>query len=328
LVDTDGDGISDGDEMGKLTKDKDGRIYYARVSNPIDENSKAYDLGPSENPIAVWDSGFRSNVNGLSFYNFTVGEHEGYCAGMSYLVEQVYNGNIMVTKIVKDDVETEENKEIEEMKIYGYNLSADYFETLITSKRLYDYKMSQKEFYLATSKETFISPEISDYEDLKNEHDYELICEIALQHIDANSHFYQILKFGNSTISEKELQLIENYFSQHNVLTLMMGRITGFNLSLSNTVSKNNHAVTAYALEKMDEAGNNYRLYIYDNNFPYNPDYIRDNQNGNTYITLTRNTFGSYDYLYEPVDTSETYRYGTKYLADYMGFFINSERID
>lgn len=312
LADTDGDGISDKEEIGKLKHNEFGKPYYEKVSNPLlnekdpVEYLNAYHLGPTENAIEVHDSGFRQNVNGFSFPNFKFKNH-GNCAGFAYLTEKVFNGYLDITEDANGT------------KYYGRYLIADTFQTLITSKRLYDYKLTYEELKLKQGPDDTIHTNIVD-DNLNNyPNDSRLVHEIENQYQLSNQGDYmtfleailypyiKVLEFNQHfrsayVITDLAILKLSHIFDNSQIVTVSLCRdtIVKEQDKFLPNYEYLGHCVNAYAIEKMDNSGNEYRLYVYDNNFPYNPYYIRDKQNGNTYITLKKNYKGTYDFEYAP----------------------------
>ncbi len=333
LADTDGDGKSDKEEMGELKYKDSGEAYYERVSHPcLYENNyvelnNVYPLGPDEEAIEVHDSGFRQNENGFSFRNFSYSGH-GNCAGMAAVAEQIYNGAMHLT--------TNSNGEL----VYGHHLAKDNFRSLIANRNLYDFKLNYTPLRAPLGPDDKEATRILDFNQLTSQLDYEMLSEINTAYLISNHEdgsFIQmifgktpelisIFSLDNDAVSLSMIQELSNIFDRGEIVTVTLGKFTfGINSSYLG------HEVNAYAIQKMDQVGNEYRLYVYDNNYPYNPYYIADGQNGNTYITLRKNLVGSYAFEYAPTVTGTEnagYSWSTKDDFVVIRFSQNGEQLD
>jgi len=315
-ADSDGDGISDKDEIGKLKKDKDGNLYYEMISNPRDDTNLPID-GRIVGPIGtedVHDSGFRYNVNGFSFSNFELEGQAGFCAGMASVTEKVYNS---LMPIYEDT--------------YGWYLSRPYFKTLIETKALYGYKINHPQFELPTEDNYIAYPILESRDELKNKHDKEIISEIVANYNQVNGiDFEEGLEGGlnyfvgrvdytvhqNNLVTKKQIEKIEKIFDNGKIITINIERI----------LCGGRHAINGYAIERMDAVGNEYRLYVYDNNYPYNPYLIEDTMEGNTYVTLKKNCDGDYTFQYAPSSNAKKAYASNKGGA--ISFTMSGEYID
>lgn len=278
LADSDDDGKTDGEEMGRYVESEG---YYKRASHPLVNETNpekfinSYPVGPTKTGDDVHDSGFRPNINGFSFKNFDFEGDGGYCGGIAFFTEKVYNGKY----VLKDGM-------------YG-ELSADTFGTLIRSKRLYDYKMDIDQINLKLGPEDESHYDRVTKEDVKNDSDTELIIEIQENHKEANTLGKRAERNFASPkyVSEQKLKQIANIFDRKEIISI--------GLAKNPPVGKGaNHLINGYALEKMSET--EYRLYVYDSNFPYNPYYIKDAYDGNIYIKLTKVGPQMYSFDYTP----------------------------
>ena len=188
--------------------------------------------------------------------------------------------------------------------IFGQRLPYDTFKSLINSKRLYDYKISYEPLQLLLGPDDTTHTRQVNKDDITNPNDYAMISEIDMEYHVANGHvgnFFTPIKhlIDNSvalgktlsssyTITDSTINTLSKIFDNSQIVTVNVKHVFSW------------HDINAYALQKMDNYGNRYKLYVYDNNFPYNPYYIRDVQNGNTYILLKRNSKGTYDFEYAP----------------------------
>lgn len=312
LADTDGDGKSDKEEIGEFKVDKNGNGYYSIVSNPVlndetpEDLTNVYDLGPTNTGIEVHDSGFRSNVNGFSFGNFDYSGNGGYCVGMALITEKIYNGKM----------------ELNDGK-YGTHLSEKYFQTLVKSKRLYDYQISVERLKLQRYKGDPVHTRETDGSDITNEYDKQLIEEIqeefkVLNKLSDNAYRNLI---GPTKVSQKMIDQLENIFDSGEIVCVALAKN---DVSLIGQATSCNHMINAYAIEKMSET--EYRLYVYDNNYPYNPYYIPDAYNGNLYITL-RKRGSQYIFDYAPVKNDNEHRWNTLFWDCGIVFYHNQEML-
>ena len=304
LADTDGDGKTDKEEIGELKYKGSGEAYYERVSHPcLYENNhvelnNVYPLGPDEDAIEVHDSGFRQNENGFSFRNYSYSGH-GNCAGMAAVAEQIYNGAMHLT--------TNSNGEL----VYGYHLAKDNFRSLIANRNLYDFKLNYTPLRAPLGPDDKEATRSLDFNQLTSQLDYEMLSEINTAYLISNHEIGSIwepfkkvpgvlgvFSLGDDTVSSNMVQKLSNIFDSGEIVT-----VTLIKLAYDGDKLYHGHDINAYAIQKMDQVGNEYRLYVYDNNYPYNPYYIADGQNGNTYITLRKNLFGSYGFEYAPTVT-------------------------
>lgn len=258
LADTDGDGKSDGEEMGKRLTDSNGNIYYERISDPnVNESEdgstvikkRDYELGPSKDADSsnVWDSGFRKNVNALKMRNTNVkfdwGGHRlgrsGLCYGFSKFTESVYNGTLPIKTNI--------------LTINGYDLSEDRYSKVIANKQLYSFTPKSEKLKALTTR-TVAAPEIVT-SDMETDVDKELLKALYYCHQSQYDVFDRAF-LKNTEIDENEMNIFKKYFRDGKILTI---EIT-------------NHALNAYALEKISDTC--YKLYVYDSNTPYEPEFL------------------------------------------------------
>lgn len=305
LADSDDDKKSDKDEMGQYNEKKG---YYQRVSHPLinEDNPNYYtesNLGPTKTGEGVHDSGFRPDINGFSFYNFSLDGDGGNCAGIAYFAERVYNGTLGLSD-----------------GTYGKYLPEDVFETLVKSKRLYDYKISLDKLKLRTDANIKKDPYIK-RQDILDSHeeaedaegteiyDGELLYELDDLCDEANKLSRRV--YGNllagARVSDKLIKEMSDIFDRKEIVSLQL-----YKWSVNGT-DTHNHIINAYALEKMSDT--EYRLYVYDSNFPYNPNFSEDSYAGNTYITLIKSGIGKYSFYYSPSPIK------THWQSDEFGYF-------
>ena len=254
LADTDGDEISDFDEMGKLVTAKDGSLYYERVSDPrVNKKtatlmSRDYRLGPQleADPNNVWDSGFRANVNGFPFRNFRILDKGkgGICEGFAIITERVFNGNF--SRKVDNTA----------ISIIGtckpYDLTGAGYNNMFVGRNLYSYTPVSKKLRLYRSR-VYINEDIYDADMDDSANDGELIKALYYNWIDGNVKKQELFSFSKP-IKESTIDNLKRTFKNENKIV---------------TIDLPHHAVNGYALEKINE--NFYFLYVYDNNYPYDP---------------------------------------------------------
>ncbi len=307
LADTDGDGISDAEEMGKLTENLEGQKYYERISDPLTNEDAIveYKLGPTNNGEEVHDSGFRANINALSFANFVYDGSGGVCAGFAYFTEKVYNGRL----VLKDGK-------------YGENLDENVFKSLITSKKLYDYKLGIDNLDLKISADKSKYSREVESSNIESENDRMLINEIINNFNEANTFGNTLYRNTSSptTFTDNMIEQIADIFDKGEIVTIGLSRIYG-------VLTQSNHLINGYALEKMSDT--EYRIYVYDNNFPYNPYCCSDAYNGNLYITLKKIDYNKYSFEYAPYgDENERYHWRTKDGRTGMSIYYKGEHLN
>lgn len=317
--DTDGDGASDKDEVGKLINNS----YYELFSDPNDSNIKPYHLGPEdEEKNEVYDSGFRPNINALQIKNLKVKagdktEYDGLCAGFALLTEKVYNGTL-----------TKENG------VYGYSLKAENFERIIKNKTLYQYTPDSNILKKPTKEEDYKIVTFTD-ENAESDADVQMINEIINEWSEYNSKTNLITTLhGNQYVSERTITQLKNIFQSGKIISVSFSElyfqspINKEEAKLQSISASSKHAINAYALEKMSKT--EYRLYVYDNNFPYNP-YLHNVYAGfsNNYITLKKTWTGEYEFEYAPTRNEQNKKamYSTGLLTG-IAFYKDNQRID
>ena len=307
MADTDGDGKSDREEIGELKSDENGNIYYERISDPlVNESSDQvkrvdYHLGPQEDAKKenVWDSGFRTNVNALPFKNFALIDKAegGVCEGFSIITERVFNGNF----------------ERKAKGLFGeYDLTERKYDYIFNSKNLYTFVPTSEKL------KTYLSRTVEDAQILNEDmedgkDDNEIIKSIYYNWRNGNfkkeenilsiDHYkYRLLGYK---ITEKTMNNLKNTFkNDKEIVTVQIG----------------NHAVNGYALEKLSE--NVYFLYVYDNNYPYDP--LSINQKNS--MMATRNNL----IILRRIEEKYFGTTSTKYRAEYYGalYFNDNDEID
>ena len=107
-----------------------------------------------------------------------------------------------------------------------------------------------------------------------------------------------------SSLTDKKLLLIDTFKNDKEIVTVQIG----------------NHAVNGYALEKLSE--NVYFLYVYDNNYPYDP--LSINQKNS--MMATRNNL----IILRRIEEKYFGTTSTKYRAEYYGalYFNDNDEID
>lgn len=240
--------------------------------NEIQYVRNEYHVGPSKDALSenVWDSGFRQNVNALSIRNFAYSPDAkgGVCAGFAIFAENTFNGNFSVKN-----------------RVYANGLTYDNFSRYILSKNWYGYNPESEKFKSIYNRP---SGECYSDEDVKGETDKELIDEIVYLWGTQGLNIANLN--GDMYISEYQINALKDLFKNGKIVSIGLHQLRGLKMGA--------HAINGYALEKM--SNNEYRLYVYDSNMPYNP-YLKRAENQNTYITLKRscNLLNSWGYTYE-----------------------------
>lgn len=329
LADTDGDGKSDREEIGTLKYDENGNMYYEIISNPlVNENEEQvikvnYHIGPSETADKnnVWDSGFRINVNALPFRNFAINDAAsgGICEGFAILTERVYNGNFerkrngVALGIKGSNIFKSRYGLLDLLAIStGYDLTESRYNYIFNTKNLYSYVPASEKLKTYMSR-TLESQEIvnGDMEDEKE--DSQLIKSLYFNWVEGNTKKFELFSIGDKKVTEKTISQLKDIFKNDKKIV---------------TIQLPSHGINGYALEKAEQ--NLYLLYVYDNNYPYDP--LSANQKGssmsarNNVILLIRNEekniFGETNVNYRAV------YYKTLYLTDSNKIYENIDELE
>lgn len=270
LADTDGDGKSDREEMGTLKYDENGNMYYEIISNPlVNENEEQvkkvnYHIGPSETADKnnVWDSGFRTNVNALPFRNFAINDAAtgGICEGFAILTERVYNGNFerkrnnVALGVKGVNIFKSRYGLLDLLAIStGYDLTGSRYNYMFNTKNLYSYVPASEKLKNYMSR-TLESQQIVNEDMDEGKEDGQLIKSLYFNWVEGNTKKNELFSIGDKKVTEKTISQLKDIFKNDKKIV---------------TVELPNHGINAYALEKCDQ--NTYILYVYDNNFPYDP---------------------------------------------------------
>ena len=269
-ADTDGDNKSDLEEMGELIYGENGTLYYKRVSDPRVDESKAavrsvdYALGPGVDSVKenVWDSGFRANVNALSFRNFAIDDAAGggICEGFATFTERVFNGNFersrtLPTLSIKGTNPFESRYVILDFFAVspGYDLKGVQYNNMFNTKKLYSYVPASTKLYDLRTR-TLNADKIVNKDLKESEPDGALIRSLYFYWIEGNRAKTKIMDFSFHMVTDNTLNKLKSKFANEKKIV---------------TIDLPSHAINGYALKKVSE--NYYFLYVYDNNYPYDP---------------------------------------------------------
>ncbi len=285
-ADTDGDGISDKDEIGELINNS----YYEMPSNPVDNESSGYTLGPTRVNVdfTFGDSRFRANRNAFQFINFGVIDndktYDSLAPGIAFLTEKIYNDTLSKNG-----------------DTYGTYLKEKDFGKIISNKKLYNYLSDSVELQKIKYKKEYNDVGKNAKIDINSENIYErdkeLIQELMVQTDEFNSillspeiGYRNINKIDTSTI----YAIRDVFKKEHHIITIALGTADSTDNSINYKMVLN-----AYAIEKLDN--DDFVLYVYDSNFPYNQYLSNIEGFANNYIYLRKNWQGTYDFEYKPV---------------------------
>jgi hypothetical protein len=215
-----------------------------------------YDMNDAIAEYYNVDCGFRANKDGLPFRNTDYTSGGGFCAGISTLTTNKYNGNEIISTYKVNDKKTTITPEYTWYNnIYG---DASIHDIVLNDTNMLNKNSpskNMKEDGTATAYELQFMSE----SDASDKAFYDLL---SYYHLENNK---STLLGGNTYIGNVKMSNLENRWSIIDYVASYLRQGKAVNVNLSSR-GKGGHVIVGYRMEQIDE--DTYRLYCYDSNFP------------------------------------------------------------